>query len=275
VLIKLLWFIGKKTKLKMSKSKYISLAFVTLNNPEDLIRTFLSIKNLSHIIQEIIIIDSSNNSLIREYCDSEIVKYFTLKYIWEQPKGIYHAMNSALYLAEPNNYIWYLNPGDLLVNSNVLKKLLAKIKNHDLVWGYAQAQKRLGHLLEIFPRDNVVANFENIASGRLSVSHQSMLTSVIQLKNLGGFDEKFEVAADLKVQILLSKKFVSACILLPIVEVDPSGISHNRILRTFFETFVIRFSTKGYSKFSSIFLAIKFIWSKVVNKLLKYLRIIT
>jgi hypothetical protein len=102
-----------------------------------------------------------------------------------------------------------------------------------------------------------------------------MLTSVNQLKNLGGFDEKFEVAADLKVQILLSKNFMSACILLPIVEIDPSGISHNRILRTFFETFVIRFRTKGYSKFSSIFLAIKFIWSKIVNKLLKNLRIIT
>ena len=45
----------------MSKDKDISLAFVTLNNSEDLIRTYLSIKNLSRIIQEIIVVDSSNN----------------------------------------------------------------------------------------------------------------------------------------------------------------------------------------------------------------------
>jgi hypothetical protein len=256
----------------MSKDKDISLAFVTLDNSKDLIRTFSTIRKVTNIIQEIIVVDSSSNNIIKNYCNLEILKHFTLKYIWEQPQGIYHAMNTALHIAEPSNYIWYLNPGDLLINSNVLEKLLVEIKNKDLAWGYAQAQKHLGHSLEIFPQENFVANINNVASGRLSVSHQSMLTSVSQLKNMGGFDEKFEIAADLKVQIMLSKNFTPACIFLPIVEIDPSGISHNKIFRTFFETFTIRFSTKGYSKITSILLAIKFIWSKIITKLFNYLR---
>jgi glycosyltransferase involved in cell wall biosynthesis len=258
----------------MNSKKVISLGFVTLENLDSIQKTFLSIRDLSDIIQEIIVVDSSSNKDISKFCNTEISKYYKLKYIWENPLGIYHAMNTALNAAEANNYIWYLNPGDSLINSNVARQLLTKIQNTNSIWGYAQAQKKVGESIEIFPKTDLIANLSNIARGSLSISHQSMLTSVCELRRLSGFDEKYSIAADLKVQIELSRNFKSESVLTPLVEIDPHGISHKKVMRTFLETSAIRFRTSKFSKLETISLGIKFIALKTYRKIINISRVI-
>lgn len=258
----------------MNNKKVISLVFVTFENLDSIQKTFLSIRDLSNLIQEIIVVDSSSNKDISEFCNAEISKYYKLKYIWENPLGIYHAMNTALNAAEANNYIWYLNPGDCLINSDVARQLLTKIQSTNSIWGYAQAQKKVGKSIEIFPKIDLIANLSNVARGSLSISHQSMLTSVCELRKLNGFDEKYSIAADFKVQIELSRNFKSESVLTPLVEIDPHGISHKKVMRTFLETTAIRFKTKKFSKLETISLSIKFLALKIYRKFLNILWVI-
>ncbi len=258
----------------MSNKKSISLVFVALENLNPIRETFLSIQDLTDIIQEIIVVDSSSNKDISKFCQAEISKHFKLKYIWEKPLGVYHAMNTALYEAKVNNYIWYLNPGDLLINSNVARELLTKMQNTNSIWGYAQAQKKIDESIEVFPKIDLAASLTNIARGNLSISHQSMLTSVCELRNLSGFDERYSIAADLKVQIELSRSFKSESVLTPLVEIDPHGMSHKKVMRTFLETTEIRFKTKTFSKLETISLGIKFLIYKTYRKLRNISRIL-
>ena len=258
----------------MNDKKAISLVFITLENLDSLQKTFLSIKGLSDIIHEIIVVDSSSNKDISKFCNDEISKHYKLKYIWENPLGIYHAMNTALNAAETNNYIWYLNPGDSLINSDIARELLRKIQKANSIWGYAQAQKKIGESIEVFPKTGFNANLTNIARGSLSISHQSMLTSVCELRRLNGFDEKYSIAADLKVQIELSRNFKSEFLLTPLVEIDPHGISHKKIMRTFLETTAIRLKTKKFSKLETISLGIKFLALKTYRKLINNPKVI-
>jgi hypothetical protein len=181
-------------------------------------------------------------------------------------------MNTALNLAKPYNYIWYLNPGDLLINSKAARELLTKVQNTNSIWGYAQAQKRIGNSIEVFPKTNLTANLKNIANGSLSISHQTMLTSVCELRKLSGFDEKYIIAADLKVQIELSRDYKSESVFTPLVEIDPHGISHTRVMRTFLETAEIRFKTHKFSNLETISLGIKFLALKAYRKIVKNLR---
>jgi glycosyltransferase involved in cell wall biosynthesis len=255
-------------------NKSISVVFVTLNNPKALRDTYLSIKIATNIVKEIIVVDSSDNDEIKIFCNREISKHFNLKYLHEEPQGIYHAMNTGLNVIEDNSYVWYLNPGDLLIDIHILEQLLKAIQDNNLVWGYAQAQKSIKDSIEIFPKENLITSSKNIASGNLAISHQSMLTRAVEIRNLGGFEEKYSIAADLKFQILLSQKFKSINILSPLVKIDPSGISHNQILATFLQTFVIRFWTKDFSKVSTFLLAAKFIELKLRIKILNKLMVI-
>jgi glycosyltransferase involved in cell wall biosynthesis len=258
----------------MNNKKAISLAFVTLGNLDAIQKTFLSVRDLTDIIQEILVVDSSSNKDIYKFCNAEISKHYNLKYIWENPLGIYHAMNTALNAAKADNYIWYLNPGDSLINSNVARELLRKIQITNSIWGYGQAQKKMGESIEVFPRRDLTANLTNIARGSLSISHQSMITSVCELRRLSGFDEKYSIAADLKVQIELSRNHKSESVFTPLVEIDPYGISHKKVMRTFLETTAIRLKTKKFSKLETISLSIKFLTLKIYRKFINTPRVI-
>jgi hypothetical protein len=63
-------------------------------------------------------------------------------------------------------------------------------------------------------------------------------------------------------------------LLTPLVEIDPHGISHKKIMRTFLETTAIRLKTEKFSKLETISLGIKFLALKTYRKLLNKPRVI-
>ena len=248
----------------MKKIK-ISVVFLGYNNLNNLVKSYRSILELSELVTELVIIDSSTDYSIKNFVDS--IKEFKTKYHWENAQGIYHAMNVSLGIADLQNYAWYLNPGDELIDIDIFKNLISKMESSESIWGYAQAEKKLSGVNEIFPKEPLAPTFINIASGDLSISHQAMIVHVGTLKNIGGFDQKYSIAADLKVQICLAKYYTPGFVFKPLVSIDPNGISHNKIFQTFVETAKVRLETDGFPFFLSVRLACSYILSKANSKI--------
>lgn len=250
------------------KKDLISIVFLTLNNIEDLKKTLKSIEKLHHYIAEIIIIDSSEGPEVEVYI-SNFVSKFKKIYHWESPKGIYPAMNTSLKLAQKDNLIWFLNPGDIVINSNTVIDLADNIIETKSDWGFAQSKKIIRSKIEIFPKEIELVTPKAIAFGVLSISHQSMFCRTKTILQLGGFDESYLIAADLKLQTLLAWAQTPVWIKTPMVEIDPNGISHQKVLRTYLETFKVRWSCKDASRIYTVYLAVRFIIIKLRSRLEK------
>jgi putative colanic acid biosynthesis glycosyltransferase len=259
--------------MKSEKNDHLPLTvvFVCRDNIGDLEKTFSSLKNLHDSISEYVIVDSSQGSEINTFCDNQNFEG-RVKYLWEPASGIYHAMNSALKLVSNNDYVWFLNPGDVLIDENVARTLVSYLIETDSIWGYGQSIKTIGSTLEVFPVKNFNYDMKNLVFGQAAISHQAMFCRAQNLVELGGFDEKLRIAADLKIQILLFQKYEPVFHFIPFVKIDPNGISHSRIFLTFFETLRVRWHTRGISKIRVIISVFDFIATKTKGKVQKSIR---
>ena len=234
------------------KKRNLSVVLITYNNIDQFIKSYQSLSKIYDLIEEIIVVDSSTDKAVSEFIDT-IEKKCKIIYFFEYPQGIYHAMNTSLKLANNNNIIWYLNPGDILINPKGVLRLLRELINSDSVWAFGLARKIINGNEEIFPREVNTLLPEHIAMGRNSISHQAMLCEVNSILELGGFDEEYKIAADLKLQTLLAAKNYPVWLVEPIVEIDSNGVSHKQIFRTLFETTKVRWSTSKISKHTIIY----------------------
>ncbi len=241
----------------------LTVVLVTFNNLKDFEKSYESLFEVYELIDEIIVIDSSTNLNIKKYIKA-LVGAQKINYAFEPAQGIYHAMNTALSLAKKNNLIWYLNPGDVLINASEFLKLYEKLINSESVWGFGQARKIINDNIEIFPIDvGLSFSAAEISMGKVSISHQAMICNVAAILEIGGFDEKYQICADLKVQSLMTMKSQPVWILEPIVEIDISGVSHKRIFKTLIETTNIRWNTDSVPKISVILAFAKFLFLKI------------
>lgn len=256
--------------MKSEKNDHLPLTvvFVCRDNLGDLEKTFSSLKDLHDSISEYVIVDSSQGSEINTFCDNENFEG-KVKYHWEAASGIYHAMNSALKLVSNNNYVWFLNPGDVLVDENGVRTLLSNLIETDSIWGYGQSIKTIGNTVEVLPVKNFNYDMKNLVFGQAAISHQATICRAKNLVEWGGFDEKLRIAADLKIQILLFQKYEPVFHFIPFVKIDPNGISHSRIFLTFFETLRVRWSIRGISKIRIIISIFDYIATKAKGRVQK------
>jgi glycosyltransferase involved in cell wall biosynthesis len=248
------------------KKKNLSVVLITYNNVDQFIKSHESLSEIYDLIEEIIVVDSSTNKAVSKFIDT-IEKKSKIIYFFEYPQGIYHAMNTSLRFANKNNVIWYLNPGDILINPKGILRLFRKLINSDSVWAFGLARKVINSKEEIFPREVNTLLPEHIAMGRISISHQAMFCEVNSMLELGGFDEKYQITADLKLQTLLAAKSHPVWLMEPIVEIDSNGVSHKKIFRTLFETTKVRWSTSKVSKLSIIYKFFSYLVLKIWKKI--------
>jgi hypothetical protein len=240
----------------------LTVIFVCYNNVDDLRSTYTSLNLAKNYINEIVIVDSSVGSEVKSFSEVIDETYKTF-YKWEPAQGIYHAMNTGLMMANHESVIWYLNPGDVLVDATSLGNLLLKMTEQAAVWGFGQAEKDMKGNLEVFPTEKSNFQLEDLLFGSLSISHQSTFCIAKTLVLLGGFDERYQIASDLKMQIDLLQLYEPAVLFKPIVRIDPNGISHNRLLRSLIETIHIRFRCQDVSKLRVSWSIFKFLQSKI------------
>lgn len=112
---------------------YLSIITINYNNSVGLQNTIESVKKQSACNEfEYIIIDGGSTDqsvdIIKE--NQDIVQYW----ISEKDHGIYDAINKGINVAK-NDYIYFLNSGDLLYNSEVLEKLVKQLSGEDIIYG--------------------------------------------------------------------------------------------------------------------------------------------
>ena len=221
---------------------------VSMNNLNDFRNSIESVQELMHGQSRIIVVDSSNTTEILEESNQLINLGFDIHYKWEEPQGIYHAMNTGISLCRDGTLIWFLNPGDVVTDSSLILELIELITQSDSEWGYGLASYDNDSTVppRLFP--NITENtLQSLFNGELQISHQSMLVRKEILINYGGFNTKFRISADLDFQFKLIGNYPPAILPKHLITVDTTGISHTQQIRTLVESFLIRFKGTKFS----------------------------
>ena len=237
----------------MTRCRGLEIVMVSMNNLDDFRNSIESINKLLSGQCRVIVVDSSSTTEILEESNKLIDLGKCIHYKWEDPQGIYHAMNTGVSLCRDGTLVWFLNPGDVVTNSSLILELIELITQSDSDWGYGLASYDNDAQFppRLFPKimENTV---QSLFNGELQISHQSMLVRKEILVNTGRFNTRFRIAADLDFQFELLNSYSPAILAKHLIVVDTTGVSHERQIRTLFESFVIRWSRPEFSVFEKI-----------------------
>lgn len=143
----------------------------------------------------------------------------------EPPRGIYAAMNVGLSLAR-GSFIYFLNAGDTLIDSTVLERLISELESSPSSWTYGSVEfrDRQGHVMHEPPWSYAEERRRLFARG-VFPAHQGTVVRTELLRDLGGFDEKYLVAADYKMMLTLSNAGAPKILPWPIASFTQGGTS--------------------------------------------------
>lgn len=189
----------------MNNEPIISIITITYNAGETLERTIKSIINQSYANIEYIIIDgkSTDNTveIIKSYADN--VNYW----ISEPDRGLYHAMNKGI-AAATGDYLWFINAGDEIYDTDILKSLFSTKPYADIYYGNTAMTDMDGKIIgdrRLAPPQELT--WRSFKKGML-VSHQSIIIkrSIAEYYNL-----KYRFSADFEwcIQALQKADYVT------------------------------------------------------------------
>lgn len=232
----------------------VSAVLVCMNNPGDVKMTLESLHELIGENIEVLIIDSSSDDATRNLVNS--YDYKNVSYAHMEPSGIYSAMNLGAKLCTLGNYIWFLNPGDSLPNSAAFRSLFRGGMEKNSAWVYGQASV-IGDVSTLnFPKIADDHTLNALCRGSLRISHQAMLVRTDIFDELSGFDLRYKICSDLDFQIRLFKSHPGYFQEVVVARIDPNGVSHQKILTTYFETFLIRKRSGDMNWFKAAFITV-------------------
>ena len=228
----------------------LTIILVSYNNPESVRNTLNSILNITNIELQIIIIDSTSSNVVSRIANS-FEAQLPVKYFYQIPKGIYAAMNYGISLSAEETLIWFLNPGDVLIDSQVLSDLVGNVNKSKAKWGFSQAKVSFESIDHVFPKSFIDLNKETIALGKVSISHQAIIVKKDVLESIGRFNEKFVIAADLDMLIKLSSLpyYYNSKIM---VDIEKGGMSSKRPIRTILEHAFVIYTNNCISKYGFV-----------------------
>lgn len=116
-------------------NKLISIITICLNSAKTIEGTISSVLNQSHENIEYLVVDGGSTDgtleIIKKY---EPLFNGRMKLISEKDNGIYDAMNKGV-LRSSGDYMLFLNGGDSLFDSTVIKKFVETNPDSDIVYG--------------------------------------------------------------------------------------------------------------------------------------------
>ena len=225
---------------------------VTLNAKEELEKTIKSIQSQSykkfiHIIKDGLSNDKTN-------C-IDFFKYKNTKFYESKDDGVYDAMNQGFKFCE-NEYVIFLNAGDIFFSSNTLEDLAENIRNHPNCNSYSGGTLQINPVTKKFQRLIGIGNLYKIFH-LAQLPHPSFVVRRSVLSKLNNaFDPNLKISADYKLQLELRKKQLwKNCYLNEIISIMPTGgistLNKKSIIYGYKETFI--FSFKLY-KLTSIYI---------------------
>lgn len=172
----------------------ISIVTINFNNKEGLEKTIESVIRQTYNNIEFIVIDGGSNDgskdIIEKYKDN--ISYW----VSEPDKGIYHAMNKGIRVAQ-GEYLYFLNSGDYFTSDEVLSQIWVENRSEafvcgNLIWDKKDRKERdAGYKT----RDWLFSLYD-IYSGFLS--HQAFFIRRDMFDKYGHYDERFKIMSDWK-----------------------------------------------------------------------------
>lgn len=169
----------------------LSIITVNYNNRDGLQKTIDSVICQTWRDFEWIIIDGGSTDGSREL----IEKYQEHFAYWcsEPDKGIYNAMNKGIAKAK-GEYLQFLNSGDYLYDSNVLRKVFGKQRFADILFGYMIVEG--SNVFSSSAMMKPVLYWNDFVGNTLP--HQASFCKLSLFEKYGMFDESYKIAADTK-----------------------------------------------------------------------------
>tara|TARA_B100000212_G_scaffold277656_1_gene217271 strand:+ start:556 stop:1335 length:780 start_codon:yes stop_codon:yes gene_type:complete len=215
---------------------------VTFNAKEELIKTINSVQNQKyldfiHIIKDGLSTDETDKI--------NFSKFSSTFYYRSNDKGVYDAMNQGFNFAK-NEFIIFLNAGDIFLSNNSLDKIALFIKRNPKFNSF------VGGTLQIEKKNNKVKRVMGIGilPKYLPLSqlpHPSLILRKSLLSKLNTpFDSYLKISADYKQQLILSKrKLLKTYFINEIITIMPLGGISNKnrfsIIKGYLETFAEAF----------------------------------
>ena len=228
------------------------LAVVTVvrNDDEGLRRTLASLALQTVAPDEVLVLDGSDDpglarASVREFPSLPI----TLE--WREPRGVYPAMNEALTLVD-SAYVYFLNAGDDLAGPQALADVMAVLRDEQPLWVVARVVflQPDGRAVAEPPWSYAEERRRLFARGRFP-AHQGVIASTAALRELGGFDTSYRVAADYALILRLARRADPVVLPSPIARFRVGGLSttHWRIgLEEFHRARLAAFAPTGRAR---------------------------
>ena len=167
-----------------------------------LIATLRSVQNQETNFKHILI-DGSHNLELEEYVSQHFPQVRVER---QKANGIYSAMNYGISKVPDTDNVIFLNASDFFLGASRLARL-NEIAQADRTWAY-------GGVISFSPDDSYsrILGLENFSGkafirGQVLIPHPSTIIPVLWIKELGGFNEKFSIVADIELAYRIFKKY--------------------------------------------------------------------
>lgn len=217
----------------------ISIITATFNRGHFIESCVLSILRQDIKDVELIIIDGLSTDSTFEKLRPLIKKNKNIKFYSETDSGIYDALNKGIDKAN-GEIIGFLHSDDVFYNSEVLKKILCKFKNHDIDGLYGNLE-----YVEKIDTNKVVRFWESCAFNNnllrkgWAPPHPTLFLKSNIYKKHGKFDLKFKISADYDFMLRIFKDDSLKFEYVPrvITRMRTGGVSNKNIKNIFIKTF--------------------------------------
>ena len=252
-----------------------SIITVAYNSKQDLIKTINSIQSQSYKKFDHIIKDGASNDNTNEI---DFLNFKNTRFYTSSDTGIYDAMNQAIKYVK-NEYIIFLNAGDIFFSKDTLLELSIKIKANPNFYSY------FGGTINIEPETNKIVRI--IGMSKLykylplsPLPHPSFIIKKSVLTKLKyPFDPNLEIASDYKQQLTLrSKNLWKVHHFRQIITVMPLGGKSNKnkisILKGYIE--IYKTSFKFFNIIALYIILLKlclYLYSKINTVKFNYIKI--
>ena len=217
----------------------ISIITATFNRGHFIESCVLSILRQDIKDVELIIIDGLSTDSTFEKLRPLIKKNKNIKFYSETDSGIYDALNKGIDKAN-GEIIGFLHSDDVFYNSEVLKKIICKFKNHDIDGLYGNLE-----YVEKIDTNKVVRFWESCAFNNnllrkgWAPPHPTLFLKSNIYKKHGKFDLKFKISADYDFMLRIFKDDSLKFEYIPMVvtRMRTGGVSNKNIKNILIKTF--------------------------------------
>lgn len=176
----------------------ISIITPVYNAQSNILNCIQKVGNQTFKNYEHIIIDGGSKDNTILIIKENLNKYENLKFISEDDKGVYDAMNKAIILAK-SDWIFFLGSDDQFIDDNTLNDISEYLndQNNEMIYGNVLS-KKLNKLYD--------GKFDTVRLMTKNICHQSIFYNKNIFKKIGKYNLNYKIHADydLNLRIVLS-----------------------------------------------------------------------